>query len=209
MEGFDRLPRARALTEYPPRSSTQEWPQHYAEQHSNMPHYSPSASLGYMTPSHQTQYSPYTSTYPSYSPTYMSGSGSSQGAIHWPTTTSSSMQYSVRPPPRSATLPSQHRILSRNYYPSSTQAQRQPSLQLRTSMAFDFVLMDTEEQDSVNRETMRSEPIEPALQGYPRVEDFDDLMKKYGYAWLVRKDIADFVLTGTSCSFLPRSKTRL
>lgn len=40
------------------------------------------------------------------------------------------------------------------------------------------LLQETEEQDSVNRESGMSEPIEPALEGYPNVDEFDDLMKQ-------------------------------
>lgn len=40
------------------------------------------------------------------------------------------------------------------------------------------MLQETEEQDSVNRDTGESEPMEPPLDGYPDVNDFDDLMNR-------------------------------
>lgn len=178
MESPDRLHQARTFTEYSTRSGSNHWPQYVPSQHNNMAHYSAAAGVNYMTSPHQPQYSPYHSAYSSYSPTYLPSSSSSQSAIHWPTTTSSAMQYSVRPPPRSATLPSQHQLMSRNYFPPARHTQRQPQLSVRAPMPIEFVLMDTEEQDSMNRESMKSESIEPPLAGYPKVEDFDELMKR-------------------------------
>lgn len=176
MEGSDRLQQARALREHPPGNPNYDWVTYYPPQHNTMPIFPASASVNYMTNGHQAQYSPYTTTYPSYS--YLPSSSSAQTAVHWPSSTSTSMQYSVRPPPRSATLPSQPRVLSRGYFSPSAQSQCSSHHHARTSVAFDIGLLDTEEQDSVNRDTMYSEPIEPPLSGYPKVEDFDDLMKR-------------------------------
>lgn len=171
----DRLPRARALTDYHGRSN--EWPYGYPNQSHNLPHYQTSTGFSCLSGNHQIQYSPVNSTYSSYSPTFFSNG--SQAAIHWPSANAGPVQYSVRPPPRSATLPSQPRIQSRSgYYASSTQHPRPSHLNLRSSMPLDVLLMDTEDQDSSNRDTMLSEPIEPVLPGYPKVEDFDELMQK-------------------------------
>lgn len=38
---------------------------------------------------------------------------------------------------------------------------------------------EVESQDSINEKTMLSEPIDPPLHGFPRVEDFDELIKRY------------------------------
>lgn len=175
MAGTERLPRARALTEYHNRGN--EWPYGYSSQQHLLPHFQTPNGFSCISSNHQVQYSPVNSTYSSYSPTYYSSGA--QAAIHWPSGTTGAAQYSVRPPPRSATLPSQPRIQSRSgYYGSVSQNQRPPHLSLRSNVPLDFMLMDTEEQDSCNRETMLSEPIEPVLAGYPKVEDFDNLMKK-------------------------------
>jgi len=175
MEGLDRPPRTRALTEYPVKHE-QNWSHLYNTSPTNMPHYPSSGGLNYMTGSHHTHYSPAATTYSTYSAPYVATS-SSQAAFYLPM--SNSMPYSVRPPPRSATLPSQHRTLSRaGYGTPTTQSQHSPHLPLRTSMAVDLSIMDTEEQDSVNCGTMKSESIEPPLQGYPEVNAFDNLMKK-------------------------------
>jgi len=178
MEGLDRLPRARALTEHPVKHG-QNWSHLYAPPQANMPHYQSPDGMNYMSGSHHTTYSPVPTTYPSYTSPYLATS-TSQAAYYLPASTTASMSYSVRPPPRSATLPSQHRILSRGGYCSPTaQSQHAAHLPLRTPMAVDFSVMDTEEQDSVNCGTMKSEPIEPPIQGYPNVGAFDNLMKKY------------------------------
>jgi hypothetical protein len=39
-------------------------------------------------------------------------------------------------------------------------------------------MIETEDQDSVNRDTMLSEPVSPALEGYPDVKDFDLLIRR-------------------------------
>lgn len=140
-----------------------------------MPHYPSTGGLNYMTASHQMPYSPVTTTYPSYTSPYLASS-SSQASMYLPTP--SLIPYSVRPPPRSATLPSQHRIFSRgSYCPSQAQPHHSSHLPLRSPM-LDLSIVETEEQDSFNRDSMKSEPIEPPLQGYPKVEEFDNLMSR-------------------------------
>jgi hypothetical protein len=37
---------------------------------------------------------------------------------------------------------------------------------------------DVESQESFNEETMQSEPVTPALDGFPDVREFDQLMKR-------------------------------
>lgn len=39
-------------------------------------------------------------------------------------------------------------------------------------------MMDTEPQDSVNEASLKSEPLDQPLQGYPDVQEFDDLMEE-------------------------------
>ncbi len=66
----------------------------------------------------------------------------------------------------------------------------------------------TECQDSPNQGTMLSEPVVPALEGYPDVQEFDELMK--WYEQLFRSEhFADMVYVVTSTIYPPRSKTRL
>lgn len=185
MDNQDSLRRSRALTDFPTRCNTYNWSSVCHGQDNNIGHYQPSNNLTYMTPaSGQLHYSSVPSSFGGYPQTYLQTSSDLQGLVQWPGSGSTAMQYSVRPPPRSATVPSQHRVGSRgNYYVPTTQAYRSNHPHLRAPLHMDPVLMDTEDQDSINRENMRSESIEPPLEGYPKVEDFDDLMKR----WVSRK----------------------
>ena len=135
--------------------------------------------MGYTSTSHHMQYSPLGSTYSPYSPTFFTTG--TQAALHWPTNTANPLQYSVRPPPRSTTLPSQPRAHSRTaYYGSSAIPQQRSShAAYGSNISADPMILETEDQESANSESMLSESIEPALAGYPKVEDFDDLMRKY------------------------------
>ena len=38
---------------------------------------------------------------------------------------------------------------------------------------------DIESQESKNEDTIKSEAVEPALEGFPNVDEFDDLMARY------------------------------
>lgn len=177
MEGPRYLPHARAFTEYASRSN-HELNHLYNGPHDNMPHYQGTTGVSYINPN--VQYSPVTTAYPSYSPTYHPSSNHAQSMMYLSNPPGSSIGYHVRPPPRSATLPSQHRILTPTPYgPSSSHNQRH---QLRHPLPSDPSILETEEQCSENSETMRSEAVEPPLQGYPNLDDFENLMKRY--SWL-------------------------
>lgn len=91
---------------------------------------------------------------------------------------------------RIPTLPSQSRTLSHpSYYSANSSSHRGPIHHQRLAPPRDFSHMDgTECQDSANEDTMLSEPMEPPLEGYPDVHEFDELMKRC-----------------VSCSFLPGS----
>lgn len=181
METLDSLRRSRALTDLSNRGSCYEWSNVYTEQSNDMTRYQGTGNLSCVTAvSHPIQYSTVPSTYAGFAPNYMPTSTNLQGAIHWPSSNSHQVNYSVQPPPRSATVPSQHRVSSRGSYCSpGMHTQRQSHLQFRPHLRIDPAMMETEDQDSMNREDMRSEPVEPPLTGYPKVEDFDDLMKRY------------------------------
>lgn len=175
MEGPERL-RARALTDFSSR------PHHdigsvYSGVHHSVQPYSTSG-LSYVANNSYMQYSNIPTTYSPFSATFPPSSGSSQAALLFSYSGSNSMPYSVQPPPRTVTLPSQHRLLTRNY--SSSTVHSQPSTSpVYMRAPFELALLqETEEQDSVNRESGMSEPIEPALEGYPNVDEFDDLMKQ-------------------------------
>ena len=67
------------------------------------------------------------------------------------------------------------------YQSSTLPTQRLAPPHQRLALGTDFSLgpmADIESQESVNQESMLSEPIVPALDGYPDVKEFDDLMKR-------------------------------
>lgn len=41
-----------------------------------------------------------------------------------------------------------------------------------------YTMADTEDQTSFNQDSMLSEPVVPALEGYPDVKAFDQLMRR-------------------------------
>lgn len=176
MEGPERL-RARAFTDCPPRAH-QDLGQVYNGIHHNLQHYPPANGLNYLTSNSYMHYSNIPTSYSSFSSAYASPPTSSQAGYIYSFSGNNPMPYSVQPPPRSATLPSQHRVFSRNYNPSVMHPHHSANhMFIRASLDLSM-LHETEEQDSVNRESGRSEPIEPPLEGYPDVTEFDDLMKQ-------------------------------
>jgi hypothetical protein len=50
--------------------------------------------------------------------------------------------------------------------------------QMRDSRYETYSIPDTESQESFNEDTKASEPVEPAMEGYPDVKEFDELMKR-------------------------------
>lgn len=175
MEGPERL-QARAFTDCPPRAH-QDLGQLYNGVHHNLQHYPPSSGLSYVTNNSYMQYPNIPTTYSPFSAAYTSSPSPSQAAFMF-SYSGNNMPYSVQPPPRSATLPSQHRVFSRNYNSSIMHPHNSANhMFIRASIDLSM-LQETEEQDSVNRESGRSEPIEPPLEGYPDVTEFDDLMKQ-------------------------------
>lgn len=176
MEGPERL-RARTFTNHTPRSHL-DLGQVYNGIHHSVQPYPTSGGLSYVTNNSYMQYSPIASNYPTFSTTFAPSAGTSQAAILFSYSGGNQMPYSVQPPPRNATLPSQPRVFSRGYNSSAVNAHHSTS-SMFIRPPFDYsLLQETEDQDSVNRESGHSEPIEPALEGYPNVHEFDDLMKQ-------------------------------
>ena len=69
--------------------------------------------------------------------------------------------------------------VSLSQYLASQSSMQQYSYANRAALTRDsYSLIDTEDQDSVNRESMLSEPISPVLEGYPDINEFDVLMAR-------------------------------
>lgn len=72
-------------------------------------------------------------------------------------------------------VPSQPRAMASAPY-SSPQNTYRPSI--RDPRYETYSIPDTESQDSFNEDTKASEPVEPPMEGYPDVKEFDELMKR-------------------------------
>ena len=164
------------MTEYAPRSS-QDYNSFPYNQHLAMSHYSHGNGLSYLY-NGQIGYQTVNSPCSTYSSNYASGHGISTTPHYMPTPSGHQYQYSLantRVPP---SLPSQSRAYPMNSQYITT-TQRSSSHQQRLTSPREYCPMDGIEcQDSPNQGTMLSEPVVPALEGYPDVNEFDELMKR-------------------------------
>lgn len=177
METSERL-RARTFNEYTLRPH-QEIGQTFNNLHNNLQPYSSSTGLNFMANTTYMHFPTLSPSYSPYSPPYTPSSSSSPSTVLFSYSGSNPMPYSIQPPPRGATLPSQHRISSRNYESSSVPSHNPTNQTYVRSPSDCKMLLETEEQDSVNRDSGQSEPMDPPLDGYPDVREFDELMKRY------------------------------
>ena len=165
------------MTEYAPRGS-QDQNTFYSNPHFAMSHY-PNGSYYYN--GGQIQYPTGNGSYSTYSQSYLPTQNGHSASMYMPTTSSMGMHYQTLPPTRDM-LPQQPRGMSYSSYQSPTlPSRRQTSQHPRLAIGTDLNLnpmADIESQDSINQDTMLSEPVVPALEGYPDVKEFDDLMKR-------------------------------
>lgn len=166
------------MTDYAPRSS-QNCNLLASSTHLAMPHYSNSNGLSCFVYNGQTPYQAMAGPCPTYPASYLPShsapptplfmSDHSGFGLHYPGT-------SMRAP----TLPSQSRQLStRHYFPPPLSRDRSVHPQQLCSMPQEYAQIDhTEDQDSGNSKTMLSEPVHPALEGFPDVHAFDNLMDR-------------------------------
>ena len=162
------------MTEYTPRSG-QELNPLLANAHMVMPHYSSNGGASYLYGPSQVPYTAINAVYPTYATTYSPNNNtthfipeSSQMAIHY-------QQHSTN---LAASL-SQRSTVAQPQYLTSQSSMQQYSYANRAALSRDsYSLIDTEDQDSANRESMLSEPISPVLEGYPDVNEFDVLMAR-------------------------------
>jgi hypothetical protein len=82
--------------------------------------------------------------------------------------------------PTFAQSPPQHPLLSHGYqYPQQYASQsRYPHLHRSFPLHDPLREPEIESQESCNEHTMMSEPVVPALEGFPDVREFDQLMKR-------------------------------
>ena len=135
---------------------------------SNLGHYSAlTPGMNYMYGSGAHSYQPTTTSYPTFP---------SSGTPFYLAPSSMSGQFSNQSG-RAYTLPSQNR-LSSTYHLQSSCVPSRPQEEIRSPL-HDLLALETEGQESPNEDTQLSEPIIPALEGYPNVKAFDELMARY------------------------------
>ncbi|EXJ91543.1 hypothetical protein A1O3_00091 [Capronia epimyces CBS 606.96] len=167
------------MTDYAPRSS-QDYNTFFPNPHVAIPQYSNGNGLSYLYGNGQVQYQTVSAPCAAYSTTYAPSQGTLSHSIYMPTGPGLSLQYPVSSS-RVPTLPSQSRALPRTtYYATASSNHRSAPQHPRLAPPRDYIQMDgTECQDSPNEDTMLSEPVMPPLEGYPDVQEFDELMKRY------------------------------
>jgi hypothetical protein len=162
------------MTEYTPRNG-QELNSLLANAHLVMPHYSSNGGASYIYSNGQVPYQTINSVYPTYTTTYSPNNSIAQFT---PETSQMAVHYQQNPSHLAASL-SQSRSLAQTQYPPSRPSTQRYSYANRAALQHDsYSMVDTEDQDSVNRDTMLSEPVSPILEGYPDVKEFDLLMRR-------------------------------
>ena len=159
------------MTEYTPQNG-QELNSLQPNARIVIPHYSSNAGASYIYSPGQVPATP-TTVYPTYMTLYSPNNNtthltpeSSQMAIH----------HQQNPTNLAASL-SQRSTVAQPQYLAFQPSMQQYSYANQAALSRDsYSLMDTEDQDSVNKETMFSEPASPVLEGYPDVNEFDALI---------------------------------
>lgn len=168
-----------AMTEYAPASG-RDRNTYYSNPHLVTPHYTNGNGVNYFYPQGQLQL-PATGTYAACTPMYTSSpQPGPQSPMYMPNHSSAGVPYSLAPPPRH--YPAQPRTLSYPpYHTGVVPTQRgMVTHQLRRAYNPDLALAhvnEIESQESINEDSMLSEPIVPVLEGYPDVAEFDQLME--------------------------------
>lgn len=173
------------MAEYAPASGQDRNSHFYSNPSVVSPHYTNGNGINYFHPQFPQGHVPYSgtascSTYPTH---YMPTTQQLSHPAYMPGTSSMGMQYHLTPPPSSRPY-TQSRTLSyppsTGYHTGTLPTQRmQPPSQHRLTYTTDLSLAtEIESQESVNEQSMLSEPILPPLEGYPDVKEFDRLVQK-------------------------------
>ncbi|KIW18184.1 hypothetical protein PV08_02472 [Exophiala spinifera] len=166
------------MTDYAPRSS-QDYNTFFHNQQLAMSHYSNSNGLNYLYSNGQVQYQTVNPQYPAYSTAFTPAHNGHSSSMYIPNVTILPLQYPITST-RVPTLPSQSRALASSSFYTASPSNHRTSLHQRIMSPRDYGHVDgTECQDSPNEDTMLSEPVIPPLEGYPNVNDFDELVKRY------------------------------
>lgn len=153
-----------------------------------MSHYYNGSGVNYFYSSSQVQYPTVNGSDSPYSPAYLpTQNGSSTFLYMRPTSGLAWEEESGAALP--LTIPQQPQTMAYSLYQSSTlPTQRQAPSHPRLALGADHPMTDIESQDSINQDTMLSEPIIPPLDGYPDVKEFEELMKRYASCSFTRSN---------------------
>lgn len=162
------------MTEYSPRNG-QELNHLLANAHLVMPHYSSGSGASYIYSNDQDPYATINAVYPTYTATY---SPNNTAAQFMPETSQMALHYPHHSSHLGGSLPQPRPLAQTQCQPSRPSTQRYSYANRAVSHHDSYSMVDTEDQDSVNRDTMLSEPVSPVLDGYPDVKEFDLLMRR-------------------------------
>ena len=147
-----------------------------------MSYYPPGSGSGYAYSNGQIPYSPLAALYPTYSPTYLSNQGHSASRIASSIASEPSqipLHYQHNSAEYAAIL-AQQRSFSQDQYTASRAASSQ-RYNYPSGLSYgheSHMMQETETQETFS-ENEQSEPVVPALDGYPVVKEFDQLMERY------------------------------
>lgn len=207
-EGHASSHEVEAMTEYAPGSG-RDRNTFYSNPHLVSPHYTNGNGVNYFYPQGQLQL-PTTGTYTTCTPMYASSPQSSpQSSMYMSNNNPAGVTYSLAPPPRA--YPTQPRTPSYPPYHTGVVPTQRGAIshQLRRAYPPDLALAhvnEIESQESINEDTMLSEPILPALEGYPDVGEFDQLMDTWECIFI--SSSRKLTMTDTSKDYPRRSKTK-
>lgn len=161
------------MAEYTPRNG-QELNTLLANAHMVTPNYSSNSNATYF---YGNGHLPYTTINPVY-PTYATAYSPTSAEVHFaPETSQMPLRYQ-KPSHLPSSLSQPHTVVQPQYQPPRPSTQRHSYANRAVFPQDSYLMIETEDQDSVNRDTMLSEPVCPALEGYPDVKDFDLLIRR-------------------------------
>ena len=162
------------MTEYTPRNG-QELNSLLANTHMVIPHYSSTGDANYIYSDGQVPYTTLNAVYPTYTNTY---SPSDHAAHFEPENSRMAFHYQQNPSHLATSLTQSRTHTTPQYLQSRSSTQRCSYANRAVLQHESQSIIETEDQDSFNRESMRSEPVSPPLEGYPDVKEFDHLMRR-------------------------------
>lgn len=163
----------------------------YTNPHLVTPHYSNGNGVNYFYPSGQVQYPSTSGSYPIYHPNYLPSASTT--TIYMPSSSSMSLQYPLEPPRRPSNQPQSRTLSLLPHQSAPIPAQRSAAYhQGRLTYGAEMSVTgaaEIESQDSINEDTMLSEPIIPELDGYPVANAFDGIVREYA----IERTYYDFI----------------